>query len=146
LRQTRSGAARTGYSGFNAFAQRVFCRFFGLDAANGFDVANDAIFDGGDAIKRIFGLFLRHHPLGIGKGGPHTPDTISHPSLEGRGFGIRARMKVAERRTRRDNPSPLVAAPIFSNIIVRFFEGGGAPLSAPVRARHARLRFAASPR
>jgi hypothetical protein len=165
FRQTRIGAARTGYSGFNAFAQRVFCRFFRPDAAHGFDPANGAVFDQGDAIKRIPGLF--RHPYGVGEGDDRLrpPDAVPCPPLEGRRRGIRARMKVAGRRTRTASPPLLVAAPVRfrlrrgfagvwrvergyagrgGNIIVRFFKGGGGPLPVRSRPRQARLRLRAS--
>ncbi|GAA0576082.1 hypothetical protein GCM10008942_26130 [Rhizomicrobium electricum] len=112
FRQTRNGAARTGYSGFKAFAQRVFCRFFKPDAAHGFDPPDGTVLDVGDAIERISGLFLRQDRFGIGQGGAHAPDTLRGPPLECRSFGTGARMKVAGRRTGRANPPPLVAAPV----------------------------------
>lgn len=117
------GAARRGYSGFNALRQRVFCRRRGAGPKppNRLDPYNDAIFDIGDEIDRNFGLLRGLCAVGFST---LNPDLASPRCL----LRERARMKVAERRPGRPRVTALIAAPArFGKIIVLIF-GGGAPL------------------
>jgi hypothetical protein len=161
-----SGQPVPGYTGFKAPAQGDFCR---LVVGDGLDPKDHSALDINVEINRrcpaILRLLQRQRGFGRGNLVANPPHNGVRLALEGGKFGIRARMKVAVRRTSPPRPAPLVAAPVqfrlrprfagrtrfgqgfagqVSNIIVRF--SGGVP-SPPAILRPnswaTRLRLAA---